>query len=116
MAKVSRTPRRGDVYWVALDPTQGTEIRKTRPAVIVSNDSCNTYGDRVIVLPVTSNVESQYPGEAIIAVDGKPARVLGDQIRSLDKTRLRNRIGVLASDEMTAVEEALQITLGLLQK
>jgi mRNA interferase MazF len=114
MAKVSRTPRRGDVYWVALDPTQGTEIRKTRPAVIVSNDSCNTYGDRVVVLPVTSNVESLYPGEALVTVDGKPARVLGDQIRSLDKSRLRYRIGVLGSAEMSAVGEALQITLDLL--
>lgn len=116
MAEVSRTPRRGDVYWVALDPTLGTEIKKTRPAVIVSNDSCNTHGDRVVVLPVTSNVESLYPGEALVTVDDKPARVLGDQIRSLDKSRLRNRIGVLASDDMIAVEEALQITLGLLPK
>jgi len=48
------TPRRGDVYWVALDPAKGTEIRKTRPAVIVSNDSCNAFGTRVVVLPVTT--------------------------------------------------------------
>ena len=50
------TPRRGDIYWVALDPAIGTEIQKTRPAVIVSNDSCNRYGTRVVVLPITSNV------------------------------------------------------------
>jgi len=59
---VSRAPRRGDVYWVNLDPVVGTEIRKTRPAVVVSNDSCNRYGARVVVLPVTSNVDSLYPG------------------------------------------------------
>jgi mRNA interferase MazF len=106
-------PRRGDVYWVALDPTRGTEIRKTRPAVIVSNDSCNAYGSRVVVLPVTSNVSSLYPGEAAIEVSGKPARALGDQIRSLDKSRLRSRVGRLSQAELEAIDDALRITLGL---
>jgi hypothetical protein len=59
---MSRRPRRGEVYWVNLDPVVGTEIRKTRPAVIVSNDSCNRYGTRVVVLLITSNVTSLYPG------------------------------------------------------
>jgi mRNA interferase MazF len=108
-----RRPRRGDIYWVALDPTLGTEIRKTRPAVIVSNDSCNAYGTRVVVLPITSNVSSLYPGEASIQVKGKPARALGDQIRSIDKARLRARAGRLSQDEVQAVDEALRITLGL---
>jgi mRNA interferase MazF len=96
-----------------LDPTVGSEIRKTRPAVIVSNNSCNAYGSRVVVLPITSHVESLYPGEARITVKGKPGRVLGDQIRSLDKARLRSRIGVLTAEELTAVEEAVRITLSL---
>ena len=63
-----------------LDPVVGSEILKTRPAVIVSNDSCNRYGVRVVVLPITSNVESLYPGEARVEVKGKPGRALGDQI------------------------------------
>ena len=58
LARVRRAPRRGDVYWVALDPALGTEIRKTRPAVVISNDSCNRYGSRVVVLPITRNVDS----------------------------------------------------------
>lgn len=66
-----------------------------------------------MVLPVTGNVDSLYPGEALIRVKGRPARVLGDQIRSLDKARLRSRIGALAADELAAVEEALLITLGI---
>jgi len=99
--------------WVALDPTRGTEIRKTRPAVVISNDSCNRYGSRVVVLPVTSNVGSLYPGEARIELRGKPARVLGDQIRSVDKGRLRSRIGRLRQDELRDVEDAVRITLGL---
>ena len=113
MAKVRTLPRRGDVYWVSLDLTIGSEIKKTRPAVIVSNNSCNTFGSRVVVLPLTSNVESLYPGEAVIVVNGKPARVLGDQIRSLDKSRLRSRIDRLSHDELIAIDEAVRITLAL---
>lgn len=114
MARVGNAPRRGDVYWVALDPALGTKIRKT-PAVVISNDSCNRYGARVVVLPVTSNVESLYPGEARIEVRGTPARVLGDQIRSIDRTRLRSKIGRLTKQELLSVENAVQITLDLLR-
>ena len=114
LAGVRRSPRRGEVYWVALDPALGTEIRKTRPAVVISNDSCNHYGSRVVVLPMTSNVDSLYPGEARIEVRGAPARVLGDQIRSIDKRRLRSRIGTLTKQELLSVENAVQITLDLL--
>jgi len=64
--------------------------------VIVSNNSCNAFGSRVVVLPLTSHVDSLYPGEALMTVDGKPARALGDQIRSLDKSRLRARIETLS--------------------
>ena len=108
-----KLPRRGDVYWVVLDPTIGSEIKKTRPAVIVSNNSCNTFGSRVVVLPLTSNVDSVYPGEAMVVVNGKPARVLGDQIRSVDKSRLRSRIDTLSHEELAAVDEAIRITLAL---
>ncbi len=108
-----KTPRRGDVYWVALDPSLGSEIKKTRPAVIVSNNSCNAFGSRVVVLPLTSQVDSLYPGEALITVDGKPARALGDQIRSLDKSQLRARIETLSQDELVAVEGAIRVTLNL---
>jgi mRNA interferase MazF len=110
---VKGVPRRGDVFWVALDPTRGTEIRKTRPAVIISNNSCNTHGARVVVLPITSNVSSLYPGEARVTVGGKPARALGDQLRSIDRTRLRSRLGRLSPEEMLEVEAAVRITLDL---
>ena len=111
MARV--TPRRGDVYWVNLDPTVGTEIKKTRPAVVVSNDACNAHGARLVVVPITSNVTSLYPGEAKVRVARRDARVLGDQLRSIDKARIGKRIGSLGRDELAAVDEALRITLGL---
>lgn len=113
MARLTVRPRRGEIHWVALDPTIGTEIRKTRPAVIISNDSANAFGSRIVVLPVTSNVSSLFPGEAQIKVAGKPARVLGDQIRSIDRQRLRGRVGRLSREELQAVEEAVRITLDL---
>src|SRR3972149_7491012 len=113
LAGMSRPPRRGDVFWVNLDPVVGSEIRKTRPAVVVSNDSCNRFGARVVVLPITSNVDSLYPGEAMIDVKGRPGRALGDQIRSIDKRRLKARVSTLTADEMARIDEALAITLGL---
>ncbi len=101
------------MYWVNLNPVVGTEIRKTRPAVIVSNDSCNRYGTRVIVLPITSSVSPLYPGEAMVSVKGKPGRALGDQIRSIDKSRLQARAGTVTGEEMARIDEALAITLAL---
>jgi mRNA interferase MazF len=101
------------VYWVNLDAVVGSEIRKTRPAVIVSNDSCNRYGTRVVVLPITSDVNSLYPGEAMVEVKGKPGRALGDQVRSIDKRRLKSHAGRLTAAEMSGIDEALAITLDL---
>ncbi len=101
------------MYWVALDPVVGTEIRKTRPAIIVSNDSCNRFGTRVVVLPITSNVDSLYPGEAVVEIKGKVGRALGDQIRSIDKARLKTRTATLTAAEMARVDEALLVTLAL---
>jgi mRNA-degrading endonuclease toxin of MazEF toxin-antitoxin module len=62
---------------------------------------------------VTSNVVSLYPGEAMVEVKGKRGRALGDQIRSIDKSRLKARVARLTADEMSRVDEALAITLGL---
>jgi mRNA interferase MazF len=106
-------PQRGDVFWVILDPTVGSEIQKTRPAVIVSNDSCNAFGARVVVVPITSNVTSLFPGEAKITVAGREGRVLGDQLRSVDKARLGKRIGRLLRSDLDAVDDALRTTLDL---
>lgn len=112
LAGIEDHPRRGDVHWVSLDPAQGTEIRKTRPAIVLSNDACNRFGTRVVVVPLTSNIESLYPGEAIVSLKGREARALGDQIRSLDRRRLRGRIARLTADELRDVETAICVTLG----
>lgn len=84
--------RRGEVYWVALDPTVGTEIKKTRPALVISPDDMNAVLPRVIVAPLTS--KGQPLGcrpEVLLA--GKRARILLDQLRCVDKTRLAGKLG-----------------------
>jgi len=116
MARLRRRvsePRRGDVFWVSLDPVLGSDIQKTRPAVIVSNDAMNRFSRRVVVLPLTSNVDRCYPGEALVSVKGKQARALGDQLRSIDKARLRNRVDTLSQEQMRHVDTALAVTLAL---
>ena len=110
---VVKRPGRGDVHWVALDPSVDTDIRKTRPAVVMSNDTCNRFGTRVVVVPITSNTDTLYPGEALVRLRGTPARVLGDQIRSIDRRRVRGRMTRLGAAEFEAVEEAVQVTLDL---
>lgn len=90
----STTFLRGDVYWVNLDPTVGTEIQKTRPALIVSPDDLNAVLPRVIVAPLTS--KGQPLGcRPEIAIDGRAGRLLLDQLRSVDKRRLIRRMGAI---------------------
>ena len=109
---MSAPPRRDDVYWVALDPALGTEIQKTRPAVVLSNDSCNRYGTRVVVVPVTGTVGPLFPGEAEIGALAASLPVRSAiRFESIDKARLRGKIGRLTPDELSAIEEAVRITL-----
>ena len=105
--------RRGEVWWVEFDPAIGSEIRKTRPAVIISNDSANRHIERVVVIPVTSNAGRQYPGEAVICINGQDNKAMADQIMSADKSRLKNKLCVLSKTDMLAVEDAVKVHLAL---
>ncbi len=105
--------KRGEVWWVEFDPSVGSEIRKTRPAVIVSNDSANRNLARVIVVPITTNTSRQYPGEALISVAGKPGKAMADQIMAADKARLKTLLGLLSKEDMLRVEDAIQVQLGM---
>lgn len=83
---------RGEVYWVNLEPTIGTEIKKTRPALIVSPDDLNAALPRVIIAPITSKGQPLGCRPEVVFV-GKKARILLDQIRSVDKRRLMGKMG-----------------------
>ncbi len=106
-------PRRGDVYWTCLDPTLGSEVNKTRPALILSNDIANKRSQRVIVAPITSSIDKVYPFEAKIKLPEGFKKVMLDQIRSIDKMRLKKRIASIPSREMNEIERALKLALAL---
>lgn len=114
----SVTPKRGDVYLVALDPTQGSEIAKTRPAVIIQNDIGNRFSDVTIVAPVTSKYDAElYPTEVLVrAPEGglkTDSVVLLNQTRAIDKRRLSRRLGTLHPSTMALLNDALAISVGL---
>ncbi|QDT53872.1 mRNA interferase MazF9 [Caulifigura coniformis] len=104
---------RGEVWWVDFGPTIGGEIQKTRPAVIVSNDSANRFANRLQVVPVTSNVAKFYPCDAAITVGGRPGRAMADQLMTVSKQRLTGRLGTLSRSELRAIENSLRIQLAL---
>lgn len=105
--------KRGDVWWVNFEPSLGSETRKVRPAVIISNNSANTHLNRVQVVPLTSNTGRCYPSEVLVILNGAESKVMADQIATVDKQRLRERIGSLSSKEMKQLERAIKIQLGL---
>jgi mRNA interferase MazF len=88
---------RGDVYWVELDPTVGSEIQKTRPCLIVSPDDMNRELPRVIIAPITSKGQPLGCRPEVV-VNGKMGRVLLDQIRTVDKKRLKSKMGKIELD------------------
>lgn len=105
--------KRGEVWWVEFDPAVGSEVRKTRPAVIISNDAANRNLARFVVVPVTSNAERQYPGEAVVMVAGQKSKAMADQIMAADKSRLKSQAGTLSKSDLKAVEDAILVHFGM---
>lgn len=111
-------PKRGEIYLVCLDPTIGSEINKTRPALIISNDRNNQYAQTVTVIPITSsNIEKFYPFEVLLTPGksglSKNSKVKCNQIRTIDKKRLLELLGRISPEKQREVEKALLIHLGV---
>lgn len=104
---------RGEVWWIDFDPSVGGEIKKERPAVIISNNAANRNLNRVQVVPITSNVSRIYPSEAKITFQGRSGKVMADQLTTVSKQRMRKKAGEITTEEMTAVELAIRVQLGL---
>ncbi len=107
-------PKRGEIYWVRLDPTDGSEINKTRPCLIVSSNVSNC-SELIVVVPITSNVKRLFSRiEVQITLEGKKGKIMPRQIRSIDRTnRLGKKIGMISNEEMKLVENALRLILEL---
>lgn len=108
------TMRRGEVWWVDFDPARGGEVRKVRPAVILSNNLANEHLNRLQVVPLTSNTGRVYPSEAVVEVAGQSSKAMADQLTTVAKQRLSSRLGELNRKDLAAVERAVKVQLHLL--
>lgn len=96
-----------DVYWVDLNPTIGAEMQKTRPCVVVSPQELNDHLDTVIIVPVTSAIHA-YPYRVGCHIMGRDGEMATDQIRTIDKRRLKKRITTLSNDEIISLQDILR--------
>ena len=98
---------------MAFASSVGGEIQKTRPAIVISNDAANSALNRVIVVPITSSLSKLYPGEAIVTINGEQRKAMADQLTTASKQRLSNKVGALSRSDLTLVENAVLLQLGM---
>ena len=103
-------PRRGEVWLISFDPAIGGEIQKTRPAVVLGNDTANALLNRV---PVSSQVQRLYPAEAYITLNSERRKAMADQVTTASKLRLIRRVGVLSAEDLGNVVRAICVQLGI---
>ena len=105
--------KRREVWWVNFNPSIGGEIKKKRPAVIISNDASNKFLNRVQVVPLTSKTERIYPSEAVVVFQGEERKAMADQLATVSKARLFRRASILSQEDMRKIEEAVKVQLDI---
>ncbi len=108
-----RKIKRGEIWWISLDPTQGSEIKKTRPCIILTNNTLNRIRRTVVVIPISSSAQSHPPITIPITCRGQSAVAIIDQVRAVTKHRLRSKIEKISNDELIKVCNALSSILVL---
>jgi mRNA interferase MazF len=111
MARLSSFPRRGSVHFVSFDAAVGHEVRKTRPAVVISNDHMNELAATILVMPITGGHYSYYHWIPLEPPEGglrKPSSIVTEQIRAIDKRRVKHRLGSVSTQTMTQIEDAIR--------
>ena len=96
-----------EVYWISLDPTQGSEMAKTRPCVVVSPDEMNEFLKTLIIIPITSTIKT-YPWRISCIISNKQGSIATDQIKVIDRARIGSKIGKLSKNEIYLLKDALQ--------
>jgi len=108
-----RRIHRGEIWWVSLDPTQGAETKKTRPCLVLSQDTLNRLRRTVVVVPLSSVAKAYPPITVPITCQGKSAVAIIDQIRAVAKHRLRTRVEVAAAEDVETAAKAIAEVLQL---
>lgn len=106
--------KRGDIYFATLDPTMGSEIKKTRPVIIISSDINNKNSDVITVIPITSSVSRVFPFEVRLNVRNTKGKAQCNQIRAISKQRISSeKLSSLTNSEIKLIEQALKLHLSL---
>ena len=100
-------PKRGEVWWVSLDPTQGAEIKKTRPCLVITANTLNRFRRTVVVVPFSTAAKAHPPITVSVQCEGKAAVAIVDQVRAIAKHRLRSRIEAASPKTVQSVADAL---------
>jgi len=103
--------KRGDIWWVVLDPGQGSEIKKTRPCVVLTNDTLNRLRKTVVVVPLSTAAKPHPPITVPVTCQGRPAVAVIDQVRAVAKHRLQSRVESLSPKDLETITTALSTIL-----